>query len=126
MTETAEEYDIYAPSFKDISFFELERRERHAKVGDVLRAERRSESPRAFGMVALMLLVEAVLLVLVVLGLLLAWDQRTVGLWVATMFLVAAVMSILYRKYFQRDVMVAKRRYRKTVPSVDVNWWSFK
>ena len=58
LTEAAEEYDIYAPSFKDVSFFELKRKEAHAQVGDVLRSERRSESTRAYVLLALILLLQ--------------------------------------------------------------------
>ena len=120
------DFDPYAPSHKDITFFELERKERHAKVGQVLRNERRSESRRAMALTAVLLILNLVLLVLIVIGLLAAWDQRTLALWIGLQLLITGVMATLYRKYFQRDVLVAKRRYRKSVPSVDVNWWSFK
>lgn len=109
-----------------ISRFQSIRKEKHAEISTVIRSERRSESLRAAGLMALLLAVLLYYVLLASLGVVYNWDQRTIAFWLGMVFLVAGVQMTIYRKHFQRDVIIAKKRHKKTIPSANVDWWRFK
>ena len=109
-----------------ISHFPSTGKEKYAKVSQVIRSERRSESLRAAGLMALLLAILLYYVLLVSLGIVFNWDQRTIAFWLGMVFLVGATQMTIYRKHFQRDVIVAKKRHKKTTPSANVDWWRFK
>lgn len=54
--------------------------------------------------------------ILVVLGLFYGWNVVWLSLWLGAIFIVAAVITDLYRKHFLPDEMVVKTRMPKIIP----------
>ena len=109
-----------------ISRFQADQKERHADLSETIRTERRSESLLAAAVIAMLLAVLLYFTLLVLLGVLFNWDQRTISFWLGMIFFLGATMMTVYRKHYQRDIIIAKKRHKKTIPATDLDWWRFK
>ncbi len=109
-----------------VSRFQAGRVEERADLEDEIRIERRSESVMAGALITVLVAVILYFVFLSMLGILYSWDQRTIAFWLGMVFLLGGTMMTIYRKHFQRDIIIAKKRHKKTIPSADVSWWRFK
>lgn len=83
---------------------------------EIIRTEVPSESITALTVIYVLTFFALFFGALVVIGLLLGWNQAWISLWIAIMFVGLGALVDLYRKNFMPDEMVTKLRLPKVVP----------